>query len=455
MKNDYLKAMRDGKSLSLSNLLAMTVRLSIPTMLAQVSIIIMEYIDAAMAGRLGGGATAAIGLVASSQWLVNGVCYSTVAGFSVQAAQAIGAKDEEGARRIMKQAFIFSLGFSALLAAVSVAISPQLPLWLGGGEDIRSDASVYFLINSLFLPVFQFNSICIAMLQSSGNTKTPGILEAVMCFLDVPFNYVFIFVFHLGVKGAAVGTVLAETVMALPFGYFLFVKSPVFRLRRGEGVEIRKKELKRAVSISLPLAFEQIVLCSAQIMSTKIVAPLGTVAIAANSLAVTAEGLCYMPGYGIASAATTMLGQSIGAKRRDLQARLSYITVGVGMTIMGITGALMYFLSPLMMRALTPVAEIAVLGAAVLKIEAFAEPLFAASIVATGVFRGAGDTLVPSIMNLVSMWAIRIPLAAFLAPRIGLKGVWIAMCLELCARGIAFLVRLVIKNRRLVQNERI
>ena len=77
-----------------------------------------------------------------------------------------------------------------------------------------------------------------------------------------------------------------------------------------------------------------------------------------------------------------------------------------------------------------------------LRIEAFAEPLFACSIVAAGALRGAGDTLVPSIMNLLSMWGIRITMAAFLAPRIGLTGVWIAMCAELCIRGILFLIRL-------------
>ena len=95
-----------------------------------------------------------------------------------------------------------------------------------------------------------------------------------------------------------------------------------------------------------------------------------------------------------------------------------------------------------MFRMLTPDPEVRALGAQVLRIEAFAEPLFAVSIVAAGALRGAGDTLVPSILNLVSMWGVRITLATLLAPRMGLAGVWLAMCLELCARGILFLIRL-------------
>lgn len=448
MKKNYLKDMRDGKPLGTAALLFMTVKLSIPTMLAQLSIIIMEYIDAAMVGRLGGNATASIGLVSSSTWLMGGICYSAIIGFSVQASQLIGAKDESGARRIMKQCFIVTLGISAGIALIGAAISGFLPTWLGGGEEIRQNASKYFLIIALSQPIYQLNSIAVAMLQSSGNTRTPGILEAVMCLLDVPFNYLFIFVFKMGVEGAALGTLVAELVMTVPFLYFLLVKSPVFRFKRGEGVEIRKTEIKRAVKISAPIAFEQVIMTSAQVASTRIVSPLGSVSLAAHSLAITAESLCYMPGYGISSAATTMIGQSIGAKRKDLTAKLGYISVLLGMVLMGITGVLMYAFAPLMMNMLTPVAEIAALGTLILRIEAFAEPMFGASIVSTGVFRGAGDTLPPSVMNLVCMWLIRIPLAAFLSTKMGLRGVWLAMCIELCIRGAVFLIRLFIKNRK-------
>lgn len=455
MKKDYLKAMRNGERLSASSLLLMTLRLSIPTMLAQISLILMEYIDASMVGRLGGNATASIGLVASSTWLMGGICYSFVMGFTVQASQAIGAGDEAGARRIMKQGFAFTMSLSAVIALIGVAISGALPVWLGGEKSIVSDASKYFLIIAATRPVYQFNSVAAGMLQSTGNMKTPGILEALMCFVDIPFNYLFIFVLKLGVMGAAMGTALSELIFTIPFAYFLFVKSPALHLRKNEKTEIRKAEIKRAVKISLPIALEQVVMCSAQITSTKIVSPLGSASIAANSLAVTAESLCYMPGYGIGAAATTMIGQSIGAKRKDLTSKLGYVTVFFGMAVMAATGAFMFFASPLMMKLLTPVGEIAALGVTVLRVEAFAEPMFGASIVTMGVFRGSGDTLVPSIMNLASMWAVRIPLAAYLAPRLGLKGVWLAMCLELCVRGAAFLIRLFIKNRGRLKNERI
>ncbi len=180
-----------------------------------------------------------------------------------------------------------------------------------------------------------------------------------------------------------------------------------------------------------------------QVIITAIVAPLGSVAIAANAFAITAESLCYMPGYGVSDAATTLVGQSVGARRRELAKRFAYITVGLGMAIMTVMGALMYVFAPEMMRLMSPVVEVVKQGAEVLRIEAFAEPLFAASIVCYGVMVGAGDTLRPCIMNLTSMWAVRLTLAALLAPQYGLRGVWIAMCAELCFRGSIFLIRLV------------
>ena len=129
----------------------------------------------------------------------------------------------------------------------------------------------------------------------------------------------------------------------------------------------------------------------AQIMSTIIVAPLGNFAIAANSFAVTAESLCYMPGYGIGDAATTLVGQSMGAGRKDLCRSLSYMTVGLGMGVMALMGVIMYVFAPEMIGILTPVEEIRQLGITSLRIEAFAEPFFGAAIITYCICVGAGD----------------------------------------------------------------
>jgi Na+-driven multidrug efflux pump len=200
--------------------------------------------------------------------------------------------------------------------------------------------------------------------------------------------------------------------------------------------------LKKAIKIGMPIGCERVIMCGAQICTTMIVAPLGMFAIAANSFGINAESLCYMPGYGIADAATTLVGQSVGAKRRNLARSFANITVVMGILIMTLMGVVMYMGAPVMMNIMTPVPEIVSLGVDALRIEAFAEPMFAASIVCYGVFVGAGKTIIPSVMNLGSIWIFRITLAILLAPSMGLNGVWLAMCIELNLRGILFLLRL-------------
>ena len=444
--------------MTLGQQIHLTVMLSVPAVVAQLSSIVMQYIDAAMVGSLGAEEAAAIGLVSTTTWLFWGLCIASSTGFSVQVAHRIGAGDMQGARNVLRQAVTSTTLFSFALAAIGVAISGVLPEWLGGDVSIHHDASLYFLIFSLFLPALQLNFLAGGMLRCSGNMRIPSLLGVVMCVLDVIFNFFLIFPTRhavvagidifipgagLGVEGAALGTVAAETVVATIQMWYLCTHSSELKLTKEKGsFRPQVNILKKALRIGLPMGLEHVVICGAQIMTTVIVAPLGVFAIAANSFAITAESLCYMPGYGISDAATTLVGQSVGAKRRRLTRSFAFITVFMRMIIMGLMGLLMYIFAPLIIGLMTPVEEIRSLGIMALRIEACAEPMFAASIVAYGVFVGAANTLVPCLMNFFSIWAIRLSLAALLAPTMGLKGVWIAMCIELCFRGIIFLIRL-------------
>lgn len=412
---------------------------SIPAILAQLTSIMMQYIDTAMVGNLGAGASAAIGVVSTSTWLLNGLCSAVATGFSVQAAQNIGARQERDARHVLKHALVFALCFSGILMATGIGISKHLPIWLGAGKDIQKNASVYFLIYSCSLPAFQLQSLAGSMLQCSGNMRTPAILDAAMCGLDVVFNLLFIQFF--GVPGAALGTALATIVICIAKLWAVCFSSPSLNIRQKEPCPFNKAILSRMVRIGLPMGFEHIAICGAMILSTRIIAPLGTIAMAANSIAVTAESICYMPGYGIANAATTLVGQSIGAGRKKLAKSFSNLSTLLACLIMTAAGILMYFVCPIIFQMLTPDMQVQQLAADVLRIELFAEPLFAASIVASGALRGAGDSLIPCLLNLASIWGVRLTLSVLLVGQWGLFGVWVAMCVELCVRGILLVYR--------------
>lgn len=456
--NALLAMIRSGQEMSGSQKLNLIVQLSVPSILAQLTTIMMFYIDASMVGSLGAKASASIGIVESTTWLFGGLTSAAALGFSVQVAHFIGANDFTKARQVFRQGLMATALFTVILTSVCVAIAGPLPRWLGGGEDICGDATAYFTIYCLALPVYQIGILSSSMLKCSGNMRIPSIMSIMMCLLDVVFNFFLIYNTRtvelfgrdvtvpgagMGVPGAALGTALAYAVTGVMLVWFATVKSSELSLK-GEKWSFAPmwNYLRNAAKVSLPMGAQYMMMSGAQIVSTMIVAPLGNIAIAANTLAITAESLCYMPGYGIGDAATTLVGQSIGAGRRRLARSFAYRTVFMGMGVMAFMGMVMYVFAPEMIGMMTPDVDVRLLGAQSLRIEAFAEPMFAAAIVSYSVCLGAGDTLVPATMNLASMWLVRLTLAAHFAPIYGLRGVWMAMAIELTLRGTIFLIRL-------------
>ena len=446
-KDILLARLRSGDALSGIERLRLTFLLALPAILAQLSMCLLSYIDSAMVGRLGSAQAAAVGLVSTTTWIFGSFCYANSSGFTVQIAHRCGAGDRAGARRVFLQGLGTTLAVSAGFAALGIAISSRLPVWLGGGPDIIADASDYFRIYSLFLPSFQLAVYCESALIASGNIKIPSITSIAMCVADAAFNYIFIFLCAWGVRGAAVGTALATLLAGLFLLFYLSRFSNELGRRASGEVDHQsrsssKQVLSKAIGIAWPLWIQNLAVRGAYIAATVIIAPLGTIAIAANSFAIIAEGFCYLPGYGMQDAATTLVGQSLGAGRKDLARRFAGITILSGSSMMFVLAVLMWIFAPQLMGMLTPDAEVVSLGARCLRIEAWAEFFFGVGIVANGCCVGAGDTLFPSILNLLSMWVIRIGVALLLIPRFGLEGYWYAMAAELTAKGIVFAARI-------------
>lgn len=446
-----------GRITSLRSKLSLIVQLSWPAIMAQLSTILMEYIDASMVGRLGAGPAASIGLVATTTWLFWGLGTATGTGYAVQVAHLIGGNRDDEARDVLRQAFIVVIALAVTLALTGLAISPYLPHWLGGNDEITAGSTSYFAIFAISLPMLFLNYLAASMLRCSGNMLIPGILNVVMCILDVVFNFFMIFPTRelsilgipftmpgagMGVTGAALGTLFAEIVSGSIMIYYLLYRSNHLN-HPAKGVEklfsLSRRTVRRACTISWPLALERVVMCGAQILITAIVAPLGTAAIAANSFGITAESLCYMPGYGISDASTTLVGQSLGAGKRDLARSFGRITIFSGMAVMALLGFVMWLFAGDMMGLFTADEEVISLGTTALRTEAWAETMFGAAIVTYGVFIGAGYTVTPAVINFSCIWGVRLTLSLLLASSYGLFGVWLAMAIELTVRGAVFL----------------
>lgn len=449
--------LQEGRAPTRREEISAVLALSWPAIVQQLMLTLVQYIDTAMVGSLGPNATASVGVVSSSVWLFNGLLGAAATGFAVQVAQHIGARETESARSVVRESMLFSLLFGVFMGSAAAALSFSLPGLLGAEEAIRPDASAYFLIVGCSMPFLMAINLMSSLLRCMGDTRTPMLFNITLNILNTIFNFLLIYepreasVFGLrvflpgaglGVPGAALGSALASLLVALLFLRRFLSRDFPLRISLRDRFRFTRDCLSAMIRIAIPQAMAHTASCGAQIAVTVIVAGLGTQAVAANSLAVTAEALCYQPGYGVSTAATTLVGQSIGAGRRDLAVRFARVSTLLGMAIMTGTGLLMFLFAEPLIGMFTPDADVMRLGASVLCIEAFAEPFFAASIVASGAFSGAGDTKWSFAANLLSMWGIRLPIALLLIGSLGLTGMWIAMACELSIKGLVFLWRL-------------
>ncbi|MBQ9058460.1 MAG: hypothetical protein IJ125_04700, partial [Atopobiaceae bacterium] len=297
-----IDALRAGETPPRLNRALIVLMLAFPAVLAELSNTLMQYIDAGMVGHIGAHATASIGIVESTIWLLDGLLGCAAAGFTVQVAQLIGAGRDRDARQVMRQSLVMMTLFSGCLLLLGVVIAPHLPAWIGGEESLRQDASQYFLICCISLIPVGIVRLATGMFQCAGDMRTPSILNIVACVLDVCFNAFLInesFIppipgrplhwpgFGLGIFGAALGTLSAQTIVAAIMLWILLRRSPTLALRESDSWTPRAAVLRVSGKVSGPMFLERIVISLGYMAITVIVAPLGTIAVAANSLAIT------------------------------------------------------------------------------------------------------------------------------------------------------------------------
>lgn len=448
------EAMRAGVPISRKNQLKLVVSLSIPAIFEQLVSTLMSYIDTAMVGSLGHEATAAIGVVVSTIWMFNGIVNAAAIGFSVQVAQYLGAGREKDSRNVLAQAVMFNVLFGLGLAAIALILGQFLPQMLGADPELHSDARAYFCTVGAFLPFSLASAMYSSILRCSGNVRLPSLLNVGMCLLDVVFNFFLIYPTReiggitvwgagLGVKGAALGTGLAMACIGVTMLLLLTRCKGPLQLQGDEHWRFTDVCLRNAVHLATPAALERLTLNLAQIVMTSVVTGMGALAVASNYVAVQAESICYLPAFGVASAATALVGQSIGAGRPDMAKRFAYSTTVLSFALVTLTGGLLFCFAPFLTGILTPDAEVISQATQVLRVVAFAEPMFAVSIVIMGALRGAGDSKGPFLLNLCSMWGIRVLTVLVFTRRFGLMGIWGTMTAELFFRGSFFVIRLV------------
>ena len=431
-------------------------RLSWPTILEQLLISMISYVDSAMVGAMGAAATASIAVVSSSLWLIGGFMSATGVGFTYLVAHSVGAGDRETCTASVQQAALCVLGLGLLLTLVVESVSAYLPHWLGADPEVIPQSVRYLRIVGGALTFQCAMAVFSAVTRGAGDTRTPMLVNLGANLLNVVGNFlliypartvtllgreVFLWGAGLGVTGAAIATVTAQVLAGLILFLSLFYTRMPIRI---SSLTLRPRPdlLRKAFKVGFPTALERSFLSLGQIAMTAIVTALGTASLAAHHLAITAEGIAYLPAWGFSTTNTTLVGQSLGARDRERARTFSRLTCRVGCLFLLAGSAALFLLAEPLMRLLTVDEEVIRLGRDVLRIVSFAEPFYGIYLMLSGVFYGAGDSRFPFVVSSVGMWGIRIGLSWLLARPLGMgiQGAWIGMAVDLIARGIACVI---------------
>ncbi len=395
-----------------------------------------QVIDMAMVGRLGPVAIAAVGLSFQPLMLAMAVFAGVAVGTTALVARSVGAGDRETAGLAAGQGLAiaslmaFSVcGLAIWQAANIVSIMGAEPeVVLAGASYIRT-----LMPGGAFMLV---GMILAGSLRGAGDTRTPMKVAIWVNIANVALNYVLIFGHlgfpALGLVGAALGTSISRSAGALALVVLAVRGRSVITLRAADVFRIDAVMIRRIFRIGIPAALERLIMSASQVLYVRMVASLGTVAFAAHTIAINAESLSFMPGIGLSAAATTLVGQALGAKSPRRAEASARETMRLGALIMGSMGVVMMLVPGLLMRIYTSEPEVIAYGVVILRIAAVAQVPMGMSFILAGGLRGAGDTRSVLLISMAGAWGVRLSLTALLVfgVNLGLTGAWIAMVLD-------------------------
>lgn len=425
------------------------IALSIPTIVEQMLSTLLQYVDTAMVGKLGEKATASVSVTTTVTWLVNSIPGAIGVAILAMIAKAVGCKDEKQIKGISMQAIFLVVVCGILTGGVSLFLSPFIPGWMGAEQGIQKQAAIYFALVSAPMLFRCCTIIFGASIRATRDTKTPMRINLLANILNVALNYVLIYVAGFGVTGAGIATAISYTtsgclmLRAYKRNKLLYWKRKDFFIDR----EI----LSRCATISIPVLGTNVASCLGYVVFAGLVSSgMGTTIFAAHSIAVTAETIFYIPGHGLQTATSTMVGNALGEQNKRKFEMVSKLSIGITILMMCISGVILYFVAEPLMSLFTPNKEVVRVGASMLRLVSCSEPFFGLMIVLEGIFYGLGRTRYALFVEIFSKWGIRI-FFTFLCVRVwnfGLREVWYCMIADNVCKAILFSIPFLFRKSR-------
>ena len=435
-----------------------------PLFLEQILSTLVSFADTAMVGSLGKEATAAVSISNSFVFLINGVVMALGVGLTAYVARSVGAKDYEKAKSYIRHALIILVFVGLPLALLPAALYKYIPRWMGANDDFLHLAQEYLLITSLFRIFTMAMMVLGSVFRGRGDTKTPLYINIVVNIINIVGNYILIHEPHtiriaidflkidfsfpmfgagLGVSGAAISTGVSWFLGGTALTVMLFVKKDPTRITLRDSYKPSRTIILNIVKLSIPAMLERMCMSLSGIVVTKSIATLETNVIAANTVYSTAESLSFMPAFAFATAATTLVGQSLGAKKPALAKKYAYTTTLIGICVMLAAGLFLYAFAEPLVRFINSDHDVVPIAKNCLQIVAFIQPVQVIAWILAGALRGAGDTKWPFYITAAGNWLIR-ALGASLCIHVfhlGLPEAVICMCFDQAARALFMFLR--------------
>lgn len=418
------------------------ITLSIPTILEEVFATLLQYVDTAMVGRLGEKATAAVSTTTSIGWLINSIPGAIAIAMLAIASKANGAGQDEKLKKLAGQSILYAFVVGVILEILALVLSPFIPIWMGVEEDIVRPASLYFSITSITLIFRTSARVFAAMIRSLKDTRSPMYISVAENILNVILNFVFIYGLGLGVVGAAIASCISFGIGGIAMFLMMLGKKQL----RPSFVDLKpdKDIWMEALPIGYPVLGATVVSCMGYIVFAGMVSGMGTIIFAAHSIAVTAEQIVYIPGYGLRAATSTLIGNALGEGNTAKLSATRKMTILMTMVIMLVNGTLLFLFAYPFMQIFTNSTEVVTIGSKMLKLVSFSEIFFGLMIVLEGISYGMGQTKHIFVCESFSMWGVRI-VGTFLCVKIfglGLTAVWICMIADnICKAVLLFIFR--------------
>lgn len=413
----------------------------IPVIIENMLQMIAGIVSMGMIGRIDALSISALGISMRITQIIWALFKGITTGATVYVAQYYGAGEISKVKNVIRQTLISGIAVVLVLQAIVYTQASRLLMVFGPEPELMALATEYLRTVSLGLPFLAVMLIIGGVLQGMGNAKTPMFITMLMNITNITVGYIVIFgklgITPMGVRGAAIATVVSQAAAAFTGLYIIFGRNGVLRCFRNRKLFIvDKKQIKDVYRVGLPTSMESIFLQLAAIMLSRAILTFGETTFAAHQLGLQAESISYMPATGFGIVATALIGQALGAKDKDMaKLYLKQILKGA-LCVTALSVTVLVGFPKVLMSALTDNQEIINLSAIYLTLMGLVQFPMNTTGVLGGAMRGAGFTKVPMVVAGAGLWGVRVPLVLLLTYvfKMSIIAIWVVMCVDLVFR---------------------